>query len=408
MFKFAAGRINQAYIVKFCLGGTVGALASNSLHQISELEKWQAQSPLYNPHLHPELFLKNEKESEVTPQKSKSDSVESLMISLDEEGCDKKRAESFNSEFGNDHSSVNSIRTHGEDALSKSDSDYDKCSIPPMRIHQDESDISEVSSQADTDNNSIIEPDQHHGFRIVSFPAYPPSLLASFRESPPTTSEIQGCIQTLFSGLPAVEKLLPEPIKELNPVQRSLLADDLFDLMIDPDVINVAQNNIKRLDKLEELKMKKQRRLIYKEPSFYIQNSPEEWEKLVEQWRCPLCQDLFAAPVLTQCTHTFCGACLHNYLKKKEADCCDDCPMCHKSVGLPIFERSFDDCICKEVDKIPDIPPKEEWKQRRNQYFAEEHNKANPVILDESIPQYIFYLVGLVIVIMAGVRLHHS
>ena len=37
------------------------------------------------------------------------------------------------------------------------------------------------------------------------------------------------------------------------------------------------------------------------------------WEDLCESYQCGICLDLLAAPKLTDCTHSFCGMCVHRY-----------------------------------------------------------------------------------------------
>jgi hypothetical protein len=55
---------------------------------------------------------------------------------------------------------------------------------------------------------------------------------------------------------------------------------------------------------------------------------------------CAVCQEVFRSPVMTDCGHTFCGACLTSWLFPEERgevfEGMRKCPVCRKKVGTVI------------------------------------------------------------------------
>ncbi|KAK3595682.1 hypothetical protein CHS0354_026900 [Potamilus streckersoni] len=64
------------------------------------------------------------------------------------------------------------------------------------------------------------------------------------------------------------------------------------------------------------------------------------------QQECSICMDSFKNPKLISCHHSFCYKCLEDYIRAKLRDGRFDCPLCRKSVELPIegvagFQTNF-------------------------------------------------------------------
>jgi hypothetical protein len=106
--------------------------------------------------------------------------------------------------------------------------------------------------------------------------------------------------------------------------------------------------------------------------------SEEAWEALVADQKCSLCIDLLAAPVILECSHSFCGGCLHNYLGG--ATMCGEigsdsvissCPVCRSEINSPpIYERNLDTSIVSKTKEINASGDQFlDWQVRRETYL---------------------------------------
>jgi hypothetical protein len=104
----------------------------------------------------------------------------------------------------------------------------------------------------------------------------------------------------------------------------------------------------------------------------------EAWEALVADQKCSLCIDLLAAPVILECSHSFCGGCLHNYLGGSMV--CGEvgsdavinlCPVCRSEINSPpIYERNLDTSIVSKTKEINASGDQYlDWQVRRETYL---------------------------------------
>ena len=83
------------------------------------------------------------------------------------------------------------------------------------------------------------------------------------------------------------------------------------------------------------------------------------WENLTAEHPCLICCDLLAAPVISQCGHSFCGVCITDYVssveKNHEVDVELQCPACREFMppNRLTYERHLDGIIEGLVDRIP-------------------------------------------------------
>jgi hypothetical protein len=105
----------------------------------------------------------------------------------------------------------------------------------------------------------------------------------------------------------------------------------------------------------------------------------EDWNCLVSEHQCCICMDLLAAPVIIDCSHNFCGECLHQYLRvprgEDEKDVTHFCPTCRVEIDSnAIYERGLDDAIVSKVNSFAGVEGSEamvlEWRQRREEHRA--------------------------------------
>ena len=117
-------------------------------------------------------------------------------------------------------------------------------------------------------------------------------------------------------------------------------------------------------------------------------NEIDSWNHLSSKFRCCICLDVLAGPVILSCSHSFCGKCLCDHISLNETvpnnEIVSLCPEC-RSVFHPnqiIFERVLDQLIQSEVEKInssinidPVITQEiYEWKKRRDAYLKYHRN----------------------------------
>lgn len=102
------------------------------------------------------------------------------------------------------------------------------------------------------------------------------------------------------------------------------------------------------------------------------------WDSLCLSHGCSICHDVLACPVVTNCSHTFCGACLDAQMTKvcendaSSPSVAHHCPTCKKEIGSPIFERMLHRDICGKIASTglcaDDNPAMAEWKKRCEVY----------------------------------------
>ena len=150
-----------------------------------------------------------------------------------------------------------------------------------------------------------------------------------------------------------------------------------------PEVMQALQRNIAAHE--EEA--------IQSNPKFFHlpqQSHPdfEKWEELVAKYRCAICLDVLAAPHVTDCSHTYCWACITEEGNKKYPHC----GLCNDKVTSLNYSRNEDSNICAEVQKISDsYLSKMDWNERRMKFIHKRKGK-NDVVLEELIIKWEFWV----------------
>ena len=105
----------------------------------------------------------------------------------------------------------------------------------------------------------------------------------------------------------------------------------------------------------------------------FSRRSKLPYDELKNQYMCTICQDLTAAPVLTNCSHTFCGHCLQQQAyscMSSDIEVVQNCSICRKEIKHYNLEKLLDENLQLLVNGISgDIERVEEWFYRRSQYF---------------------------------------
>ena len=124
------------------------------------------------------------------------------------------------------------------------------------------------------------------------------------------------------------------------------------------------------------------------EPGFHtkkigdIMHSMNVWESLCESHGCCLCLEVLACPTISNCSHTFCGECLDEYMIKVTEDSAPQstsllssspsivhyCPLCKEEIKSVTFERLLHRDICSQISahgiNAADVPSMVEWQKR--------------------------------------------
>jgi hypothetical protein len=112
--------------------------------------------------------------------------------------------------------------------------------------------------------------------------------------------------------------------------------------------------------------------------------STESWYDLTLKFKCSICQDVLAGPCATNCSHSYCGSCLQDYLFSsgnfdnfgEMKKCC----LCKTVISNYIYERGYDEMICEQVYKLSQSAEgyenMAEWSTRRDDFFIKEKRIA--------------------------------
>ena len=130
-----------------------------------------------------------------------------------------------------------------------------------------------------------------------------------------------------------------------------------------------------------------------------------QWENLACDYSCLICRELLAAPVITNCTHSFCGSCLSDHIgsiSSADVDVVHSCPACRNPIHLTTYERVLDDSIAKKASLLNGGSSSTRWQARRKQYLdglKKPNNFCKSV--DDAIRRAIPVVSMLVILILA-------
>jgi hypothetical protein len=148
-----------------------------------------------------------------------------------------------------------------------------------------------------------------------------------------------------------------------------------------------------------------------------------KWDELRQRFKCCICLDVLAAPLVTSCTHNYCGYCLQECMAKCDATeaITYNCPECREPFDNTTYERTLDDEIRRQVDSIvsftdEELKAKEDWEVRRTKFLSD-YNKSQPTsktkssdLLDFNEKKYVIVsaLAVFVLVLVYNYRLRKS
>lgn len=212
-----------------------------------------------------------------------------------------------------------------------------------------------------------------------------------------SSEEVDAAIQTLADRKDIIRSMVPNLPKQAqsfifeNQTQLDTMFEQVRNILVsEPNLIESANaNKAKRSAKFTP------------EPFKIFNMSPmsKEWEALREQHNCTICQDVLAAPCLLNCTHSFCGSCLHDWIMNCEDSSANDddnnyyyfdfssfstrrtnapvpkkqpstcfCPTCKSEIENSTFARNHADSIESTVNSLADAPWTRSWHERNDSY----------------------------------------
>ena len=197
-----------------------------------------------------------------------------------------------------------------------------------------------------------------------------------------------------------VRKMKPSKLQEEIKSITSDTSSDISDLDIDVDIDSLRDSDS---DVISSFSKSTKSLLPPASPLYASYASGQQWDEIVAEHSCMICQDLLAAPVITSCSHSFCGMCLINHMDSIQS--CDvevmhPCPMCAKNITYSTYEMNLDEVIVKKVQFIYSCKSKDSWSQRRNEYLADrkKNNRSFNNDLDIAIQCAIPVLAFIVVV----------
>eukprot|EP01117_Protostelium_nocturnum_P016958 TRINITY_DN6807_c1_g1_i1.p1 TRINITY_DN6807_c1_g1~~TRINITY_DN6807_c1_g1_i1.p1 ORF type:complete len:374 (-),score=142.24 TRINITY_DN6807_c1_g1_i1:32-1153(-) len=97
-----------------------------------------------------------------------------------------------------------------------------------------------------------------------------------------------------------------------------------------------------------------------------LEEKIQKEEELEEEITCLICSDLIAIARTLQCSHSFCGNCIHQWIKKSNT-----CPFCKEPIKELIRSRVLDNAIEKIVAGLPK-EDQDRFEERVNLYKGSE------------------------------------
>jgi hypothetical protein len=199
-------------------------------------------------------------------------------------------------------------------------------------------------------------------------------IRGKLEKAPITTVEADSVVSTLAENpqvlQPFIESLLPRHIE----VDVTRVMKNVHRIITDENIVTSV------LQKIEGAHI-----IQVKEEGKKENEVNSTWNKLAEKYFCSVCLDVFAAPHILECGHTYCWDCLYDLKNSCSSEdnsvtVVHECPECrHPMNGDATLELRYDEIICKEVDEIPDCVEKQNWKDKRQRFVKHRETVAKVV-----------------------------
>lgn len=234
-----------------------------------------------------------------------------------------------------------------------------------------------------------------------------------YEQVAPTAAEIKGVVNTLSQRIELVNSVITENSgKSVEPETVNEILQNVQQIFLKPENNSTENLKIKSINFPSNLKLFTQQ-IIIKE-KFDENDKPVRWEDLSDKYPCPICADVLAAPVLLNCSHSYCWSCVSELLEassKHNSRISPSCPTCKESIESYIYERTFDENISAQINNMPDSDYKRDWIARKEAFSNRPKSCSSPIgrktteddsevwreVCDHAIPVVIFLVLVLVL-----------
>lgn len=189
-------------------------------------------------------------------------------------------------------------------------------------------------------------------------------------------------------------EVLDEMLRAARLIKPASILDDLLSLRSDCE----SEATMSELNSLPDSEQSSAK-------DFLPISQQVQWDNLASDYSCSICCELLAAPVITNCTHSFCGSCLTDHIgsiSSADIDVVHSCPACHDPIHLTTYEKVLDDSIAKKAAILDGGSSSVRWQFRRKQYLdgLKKTNNFRKSV-DDAIRKAIPIVTMLVILILA-------
>lgn len=186
----------------------------------------------------------------------------------------------------------------------------------------------------------------------------------------PQKEDVHSVLQCLFQREDIMNELAPG---WSSMTSKEKLMDRVLSVMTDETLLKDVGDSISRRRSGTDGKMPS---LDACDGQASIEHS---WSQLQSKFPCLICRDVLAAPVVLQCSHSYCGVCIWDYFTSCVSDDVEvvhSCPHCKRPQPMDFrYQRSYAELIEEAVYVLPKSHLRIEWVERRDRYFERERQR---------------------------------
>lgn len=129
------------------------------------------------------------------------------------------------------------------------------------------------------------------------------------------------------------------------------------------------------------------------------------WSELASQHNCVICMDVLAAPVITNCGHSYCGECLATHMEScaplaDDVEVAHTCPTCRAEITSVTYERGYDTSIAASVERATPCAAKDDYHVRRDAYMK--RRQKEPACIEGDYDEAgVMFVMGLAVAVLA-------
>ena len=171
-------------------------------------------------------------------------------------------------------------------------------------------------------------------------------------------------VRHLLSDSERVDEIMNEILKS----EPSKMQEELMSIASDSG----TETSLLDIDTVTEKSSERSRK------NFLPISQQHQWDDLARDHTCLLCKELLSAPVITNCSHSFCGICLADHIasiSSSDIDVVHSCPTCRDPILFTTYKRVLDENISKKVGKLSRCCMSMRWQDRRIKHMKDSRKK---------------------------------